>query len=334
LAVGGYRLEFVDREAELAQLQGYAEKGTHAPLLLYGPEGCGKTRLLLELARRLQGREYLVVYVDALEEDSLEAALAAPRWLREMVREAMGELAPGPVGVLASRAVVELLGRLERRRLEGKRVVLLVDDAARPLGLERLEAYVKRLLRLLEHDLPEAGAASALAVLATSEGQSLEALTKHPTWVDARLIWNLPEPAARELATALGAPGSRWPRVYRATGGNPRAILGLARNYSWDPEAWIEALAARLAPLARRVKREGLARRLAEALEDPDALAEPEPEAEKLARLLLGHNLVTPLGPGLAGPPPEPSQELGIGQSYAWQLPALRDALRRALART
>ena len=74
MAVGGYHPRFVDREAELARLHSYAEKGMHAPLLLYGPEGCGKTRLLLELVRRLRGREYLVVYVDALEEDSLEPA--------------------------------------------------------------------------------------------------------------------------------------------------------------------------------------------------------------------------------------------------------------------
>ena len=49
-------VRFVDRVDELGALLGLAERGSGVPVYLYGPGGCGKTRLLREFARRLSGR--------------------------------------------------------------------------------------------------------------------------------------------------------------------------------------------------------------------------------------------------------------------------------------
>ena len=45
LDFAGLKVEFCDRGA-LKQVEGLAEKGTWHPLVVFGPEGCGKTCLL------------------------------------------------------------------------------------------------------------------------------------------------------------------------------------------------------------------------------------------------------------------------------------------------
>ena len=49
-----FRAPFVDRALELGFLGGEDGKGSVLPLYVYGPEGCGKTRLLKELIGRLR----------------------------------------------------------------------------------------------------------------------------------------------------------------------------------------------------------------------------------------------------------------------------------------
>jgi len=48
----GVETEFVDRDRALAQVVKWAERGTWAPFVIFGPEGCGKTAFL---GRRLLG---------------------------------------------------------------------------------------------------------------------------------------------------------------------------------------------------------------------------------------------------------------------------------------
>ena len=42
----GVETEFVDRDRALAQVVEWAERGTWAPFVIFGPEGCGKTAFL------------------------------------------------------------------------------------------------------------------------------------------------------------------------------------------------------------------------------------------------------------------------------------------------
>ena len=44
------KTEFMDRDRALAQLVGWAEKGTRWPVVEFGPEGCGKTVFLRQAA--------------------------------------------------------------------------------------------------------------------------------------------------------------------------------------------------------------------------------------------------------------------------------------------
>ena len=44
----GFEVEFTDRERALRQVYELAERGTRLPLVVFGPEGCGKTAWLLQ----------------------------------------------------------------------------------------------------------------------------------------------------------------------------------------------------------------------------------------------------------------------------------------------
>ena len=44
--VPGLEIEFTDRDRGIRQVYELAERGTRAPVVVYGPEGCGKTSWL------------------------------------------------------------------------------------------------------------------------------------------------------------------------------------------------------------------------------------------------------------------------------------------------
>ncbi|MFP3348714.1 MAG: ATP-binding protein [Thermoproteus sp.] len=46
--------EFTDRDRALAQVAEWAERGTWAPFVIFGPEGCGKTAFLRQAASGLR----------------------------------------------------------------------------------------------------------------------------------------------------------------------------------------------------------------------------------------------------------------------------------------
>jgi len=63
----GVELEFVDRDRALAQVVEWSERGTRFPIVVFGPEGCGKTAFLRQAAAVLRDLGYDVFYLHPLD---------------------------------------------------------------------------------------------------------------------------------------------------------------------------------------------------------------------------------------------------------------------------
>jgi ABC-type cobalamin/Fe3+-siderophores transport system ATPase subunit len=322
---------FINRERELETLLRLAEAGTPLPLYIYGPEGCGKTRLLREFAGRLTG-DYVVVYIDAQREDPSEALHVRPAEAALQAVQSIAEAAGSLAGLvrLVGR-LVELLAR--RILLRGRRLVVIVDDAARPLGPRQLEGYVKSLQQLTE-ELPERyELTSILTLVSTSEGESLERISRH-SYADIRLLWNLPPQAARRLAAGLGVEDEKADQLVAITGGNPRAIIEAAVNYQADISLWLRnTVKPRVLRAARRARERNVDQGVRAIAENPDAVYEnPEPQIVKAYKLLLRENMVIDKSHlQLHGEELKPNPEMAIGKYVAWQLPAYRDEMLKVL---
>ncbi len=323
---------FINRVEELRALTSLAERGTYLPVLLYGPEGCGKTRLLRELLKLLD-EDVVVVYIDALERERPERALIVrgAGIAADVVAELTSSLPPGGALAVRIRGLVEKIA--SRLLLRGKRITILVDDVVGAIGLDRVEWYVKYLQSLIEDLRAEYGLESVAVVATTSEGASLERVSRH-SYARPRLLWNLWRSAAITLAEELGAPSTVADEVYMVTGGNPRAIIDLALSYEWRIDAWLRDLQlTRVAFAVEELRTRGLEREAAELVENPDAPHDnPNTRILEAYRLLVKHNLMiykaTPLIHGDILPS---NRELGIGEHHAWQIPAYREAVKRVL---
>ncbi len=316
---------FVDREPELAKMMRWVEEGRYIPIYLYGPEGCGKTRLLKEFCRMLLRMEgCIVIYIDALEERSLERALIGDRNLMSVARDIV-EHTGGPVGKVLVDFIEPLIERLyEKIRFKGKRVVLLIDDVAMPLGVGRIELYAKRLLSLSEELIWRMKAHSALVIATTSEGKSAQLIARH-TYANLYFIWNLPKESFTELARQLNAPDEQTiERSWLLTGGNPRALIEIA-SIGWSINQWMKHIEHRI----RRALLElgEYKEALQAALENPDTLTENKEALDKLLSL----HLVIDFYAEPLGRKPQASPELGIGEEIAWQMPAYMQVIKKLL---
>jgi len=173
-------LRFVDRVGELETLFQFSSRFRGVPLYIYGPEGCGKTRLLREFVRRFRGRfggRGVAVYIDALERDSVERAVLASDSVGVVVEAAasIAENAAGqPLGRVLADRVATLLQKLAARlTLSGRYLVVAVDDVARAIGVENIERYVKWLYELLWKIGEDYNPKAVNIIVTTSEGQSL-----------------------------------------------------------------------------------------------------------------------------------------------------------------
>jgi len=319
---------FVDREKELRVLEDLALRGSETVLYIYGPEGCGKTRLLREFARRFNG---VAIYIDALSYDPAKAIEVSPvvRGVAEAVAGVLSGYS-GPAGAYLATRIGSLVEKLlTRLRLSGEHVVIAVDDVAQVIGPSRVEWYVKWLYELSHRLLEDYGAESVLAVATTSEGVSRRLVLRHRHGT-VRLLWSLPRSGFEEMLRILGRVDIAE-ELWGLIGGNPGRLLEIATTHRWNTEEWLEELEERLVEPVSRARREGLVDQLIEAINDPDYLLEAD---NKLLGLLEENNLVAYTGHSLlTGERLEPDPGLGVGRYYAWQLPAYRKALLRLLER-
>jgi len=154
---------FVDRVRELESLREYSSCFRALVLYLYGPEGCGKTRLLREFISRFDrffGDDAIAVYIDAIEGHDIMRAIASSSSIsrilnifevglevsRDLIQQGI------PLGQALSKSLSLLIDRVAekafRKSLEDKFILVVVDDDARVISLDRIDWYVKWLYEL------------------------------------------------------------------------------------------------------------------------------------------------------------------------------------------
>jgi energy-coupling factor transporter ATP-binding protein EcfA2 len=330
LPFAGLEVEFVDRELGLRRFEEWAEKGTWAPVVVFGPEGCGKSALLRQAVELLRERGYSVALVSPLSRQ--EDRLVLTEELRELARDALATALSEPAARLID-AAVDLLYNAVKRNV-GRRIALLLDDVFQAVGLDKAALLVKSLLNMIEY--PSIKYERIVVVVATSEGVTRREIGRH-RWAELRPIWNMPKEGFRALYDQI--PGEKPPfeDVWRWTGGNPWILERLYKN-NWNVDGILESLIkdkeleSFVASLSVE-EVEGLWR----AVEDPDALLRREylPLMDKLIGLnLIAHNLYPRRQVfWLDQPPAERDSELGISGYAAWQTPLHREAVKRVLER-
>ncbi len=332
---------FIGREAELGWLREYAGADRSTPYVVYGPEGCGKTALALEAVRRFSYwyPRGVALYLDGKARRG-EDVFKSNIQLGDVLADVAGELL-GRIGGAAARAAVWLLGRVVERlveRMSPSNILVIVDELFSAVGVREGAVVVKhaqelgdRHLRSLKAEAgliprPLAGVRIAYLVF-TSEGASRRELSRH-SWAHTALMWNMDKDDFRRLNEAVGGPD--FAAAWRLCGGNPRCLFQLAEA-GWDAEKYLASISSSRGVrwVVAKAAELGLTDALKEAVENPDILAEPS--GLRLAKLLESRNFVVELSPAAIGGVPSRDPELGVGRLYAWQTPALRDAVARAL---
>jgi hypothetical protein len=279
--VPGVKTEFVDRGRAPAQIAEWAGKSTRFPVVVFEPEGCGKSAFLRQVAEALGGFGYDVVYVDAAHRDFVAYTDVAEvaRRLLDAASDVSG-LAQLKLAYLAVDLAKELIGRWSK-----KKVAVLVDEVFQAVGLDKAGVYVKSLLNLIEY--PPRSYEKIVAIAVTSEGVTREEIGRH-LWAELTPMWNMPREGFQRLYEKLPGPKPPFEDVWGWAGGNPR-MLGRLYENRWDVEEVVLRLMREKELTAEFVRR--WRRWLEAAVEDPEALwAGGAPE--ELARELEARNLI------------------------------------------
>lgn len=331
LFVRGLEVFFVDRDKAIKQIEDIGVRGTRFPLIIYGPEGCGKTALLRQAAVLLNDMEYHVIYINPVE-GVLDRALWCSPTIRDIVEEILRAIG-GSIYKLVE-AVLRITD-LVLRRFRRARIALLLDDVFQALGLDRVEVYVKSLLNLIEY--PPMEYENIVVMVTSSEGLSRSRIGRH-RWARITAIWNMDRAGFEELYNQLSGDKPSIDDVWLYTGGNPSMLAQLYEAHWSDVKVVDQLIRERrlsyfMKTLSRREQE-----LLYEAVEDPDTLwiHLEDPRAQKLLNRLIEMNMVVELwdrseDAWIDIPPPEKDLSIGVGRYIAWQTPLHREAIRKVL---
>jgi len=325
LRFASLEVEFADRDRALAQVVEWAERGTWHPLVVFGPEGCGKTAWLRQAAEILREEGYEVFYLHPLDR-VVYAEVSAPgvrEAFLDFAHKALAEEALGRIAWAIFDFVRDLL------KVRRSKVAVLADDVFQVIGLNQAAAYVKGLLNTIEH--PVYDYEKMVVIVATSEGLSRREIGRH-RWAILTPMWNMSREGFEQLYEQIPGPKSDVERAWRLTGGNPEMLAGLYQA-GWDAGKVVTRLAVSKELTAGFVRK--WRTHLEEAIEDPDTLWGEAPDEllnELVARNLIVYNVYDREDwLWIDEPPPEKDLELGVGKRVAWQTPLHREAVRRAL---
>ena len=343
------RVRFVDRVEELEALRGWCSVSRYCPLYIYGPEGCGKTRLVREFASRvseLLGGDALAIYIDALEATDIGKAISlSPSIGIDLAKLALEALPSslasfGSLGAALASSIPSIVKvvaeKLTKSFLKGRNVVIVVDDVSRAIGLSKVEWYVKWLSELMERLAEEYELRVMNIVVTTSEGTSLDLVSRH-RHAEVRLLWNMDKRSFEELFKELNPPQNvDFETVWKLLGGNPGKLMELATRFQWNLDEMIESYTYRITKVIENIKTPNSISKLLELAKDiSKAEEEIDEEMKKLIDYLIDRNLLIYKKWLLLTHKPFTNQdpELGIGEKYAWQVPLYRELVMKALSK-
>jgi AAA+ ATPase superfamily predicted ATPase len=128
--VPGLEVEFVDREKAIKQVEEFTEKGTRFPIVVFGPEGCGKTAWLKQATFILRELGFEAIYIDPLHRDFIAYTdiSEAVKRLAEATSEVIG-VAQVKLATLALDILKDLISIWRK-----KRVAILIDEVFQAIG--------------------------------------------------------------------------------------------------------------------------------------------------------------------------------------------------------
>ncbi len=325
------RIEFIDRDTALKQIEEFAERGTRFPIVIYGPEGCGKTALFKQAKIILEEYGYSVVHINPLAE-VIDERFSISEELRDIARE-LGAYLLKDVSRLIEKAI-EVLYTAIKRNIR-KKIALLADDIFQAIGLDRAEQIVKTFLNMIEW--PSIDYEKIVVLVTSSEGITRERIGRH-RWAEMSIMWNMSRDGFRKLYEVLPNPKPSFEDIWRIAGGNPYLLERLYRA-NWNTDFIVSNMVREkdihlwIYSLDNESKEV-----LMEVVENPDAILYKlsDEKVKKLLRELIEKNLIVVIWERdprawIDTPPVERDTELGISKYFAWQTPIHREAVRRAL---
>ena len=326
--VPGLEIEFTNRERALKQIEEIAERGTRFPIVVFGPEGCGKTSWLLQGVEVFREWGFGVIYFNPLRKVfEIEVGIES---LKQHVLEVLKSISSD---YALARFVWNIIDFAKKAIELGKRkLAIIIDDVFQYISARESSFIIKGLLELIEY--PPRSYDVIIAITATSEGVSRTEIGRH-LWAWLKPMWNMSKKGFRELYEKIPGDKLLFEDIWKLTGGNPR-LLAQLYELKWDVEYVIKSFVESRKLITFMSSLSSDEREwLFKAIEDPDTLLTKEKIF--LLNKLVELNLVIDAIPArdekswVDEPPLERDLELGIGKHIAWQTPLHREAVRKAL---